>query len=362
MLIDPKSEDTHNNLKYYEARYKVVTQHVTIEKVLEVVQKKATQILDNILNKTNCKNFGLNYEPIVESSASIYDLGKNEVLVIGYDVAHPPPITAHERRMLKSKGMTVDSLDPSVVGITANVANNPHSFVGDYFYQESRRESVDSIQLAARITWILQMLKQNRPQAADPKHIFVLRDGLSEGQFAMAVDEELRAIKLGCNDYKSGYSPKFIFVIGTKRHFKKFFTFENGQVKNLPPGSVIQDKITREDVPEFFMQSHFPLKGVGKPVEYNIPVDEIGVTQDELQGFLNCLCYSHQIVNSAISLPEPIYQADELAKRGSNNFKAMKMIERENIPRLSSKLVDARRLTEMLSYMNSHLSSTRFTA
>jgi len=48
------------------------------------------------------------------------------------------------------------------------------------------------------------------------------------------------------------------------------------------------------------------------------------MTQDELQGFLNGLCYSHQIVNSAISLPEPIYQADELAKRGRNNFMAMK--------------------------------------
>lgn len=54
-------------------------------------------------------------------------------------------------------------------------------------------------------------------------------------------------------------------------------------------------------------------------------IDELGMTQDELQGFLNGLCYSHQIVNMAISLPEPIYQADELAKRGRNNFMAMKL-------------------------------------
>jgi hypothetical protein len=55
-------------------------------------------------------------------------------------------------------------------------------------------------------------------------------------------------------------------------------------------------------------------------------IDEINMTQDELQGFLNGLCYTHQIVNSAISLPEPIYQADELAKRGRNNFLAMKWV------------------------------------
>lgn len=46
-----------------------------------------------------------------------YDLNKNEVLVIGYDVAHPPPTTAQERRILAAKGMSVDSLDPSVVGV-----------------------------------------------------------------------------------------------------------------------------------------------------------------------------------------------------------------------------------------------------
>lgn len=44
---------------------------------------------------------------------------------------------------------------------------------------------------------------------------------------------------------------------------------------------------------------------------------------DELQAFINALCYSHQIVNSAVSLPEPIYQADEWAKRGRKNFQAM---------------------------------------
>lgn len=65
------------------------------------------------------------------------------------------------------------------------MARNPHAFVGDYFYQESRKESVDINQLSARTVWILDTLAQNRPESAFPKYIFVLRDGLSEGQFAM---------------------------------------------------------------------------------------------------------------------------------------------------------------------------------
>jgi len=75
------------------------------------------------------------------------------------------------------------------------------------------------------------------------------------------VNEELAAIRDGCMmKYGEGYRPRFIVVIGTKRHFKKFFTFRNDSFQNLDPGSVITEKFVREDVPEFWMQSHYPLK------------------------------------------------------------------------------------------------------
>lgn len=65
------------------------------------------------------------------------------------------------------------------------MAKNPYCITGDYFYQDSRKEAVDVLQLAQRTTWILQTLANNRQEAARPKYIFVLRDGLSEGQFLM---------------------------------------------------------------------------------------------------------------------------------------------------------------------------------
>lgn len=149
------------------------------------------------------------------------------------------------------------------------MARDPHNFVGDYFYQESRREAIDPGVLRERMHWILAMLEENRPEAARPKYVFVLRDGLSEGQFSMAVHAELEAIRRGCLQYLD-YEPKFICVIGTKRHFKKFFTFRNEQFGNLDPGSVIAEKMVRTDVPEFFMQSHYPLKVSWKRVETDL--------------------------------------------------------------------------------------------
>jgi hypothetical protein len=143
--------------------------------------------LENIINKLNCKNFGLNYTPIVEPIAQKYALERGEVLVIGYDVCHPPPLTGRERRLIytNNKLRDLSSLEPSVVGVTANVASDPHMFVGDFFYQETRKESVDVIELSERMTWFLRLLEKNRPQHAMPPYIFVVRDGLSEGQFAM---------------------------------------------------------------------------------------------------------------------------------------------------------------------------------
>jgi hypothetical protein len=72
----------------------------------------------------------------------------------------------------------------------------------------------------------------------------------------------LEAFKLGCLKYDENYKPKLMFVVGTKRHYKKFFTTREGQVVNLTPGSVINEKIVRPDLPEFFMQSHYPIKAV----------------------------------------------------------------------------------------------------
>jgi hypothetical protein len=365
LYVDPRNNmDGHGKLKFCETYFKILTQHVTSERVHDVVALGKRLTLENILAKTNCKNFGINYMPIIESCAEDYDVMKGNVLIVGYDVAHPPPMKASERRLVRSQGITVcESIEPSVVGITANSAKHPHVFVGDFFFQESRKEAVDTMQLEQRMCWILTMLKQSRPNHDKPPVIVVVRDGISEGQFQMAKEEELPALQDGCELYCKGYKPKFVFVIGTKRHYKRFMVERNGRIENMAPGSVVEEKFTRTDCPEFYMQSHFPIQGTGKAVQYAIPVNETNITRDQLQALLNSLCFEHQIVNSAVSIPEPVYQSDELAKRGSNVYREMKKIMPASIPKKADQIVvDGPELTKILSYMNSPLEATRFTA
>uniref|UniRef100_F1L3J6 Worm-specific Argonaute WAGO-new2 n=1 Tax=Ascaris suum TaxID=6253 RepID=F1L3J6_ASCSU len=200
-----------------------------------------------------------------------------------------------------------------------------------------------------------------------PKLVIITRDGVSEGQIKMVVEEELDAIKVGIRNYiehsqkPTAREPKYVVVIATKRHNKRFFfEMRNGQMTNTQPGTVVDHTVTRADVTEVFMQSHRVIQGTGKLPAYTMPVNEANMTMEELQSMMMALCYEHQIVNAAISIPEPIFQADEWAKRGRNNFRAFRRRE-NNLPR-NGESVDWNRITDELCYMNKALEKTRSNA
>ncbi len=67
MFIDQTENKSHGGLKLLEARHKVVTQQLALEKVYEVVEKNKWQTLANMIHKMNCKVGGLNYWPVVEN-------------------------------------------------------------------------------------------------------------------------------------------------------------------------------------------------------------------------------------------------------------------------------------------------------
>ncbi|VDM43862.1 unnamed protein product [Toxocara canis] len=296
MYID-RRDGSHDDLKLLEALYQVITQHVASSTMQTVPKKRQT--LENIVNKMNLKNFGQNYIVVPEEFARNKWIGKGETLVIGYDVCHPESQPARDRRM----GLPADQ--PSVIGISFNGARNAETFIGDYAYHEPRKEQVTGSILEERAFWMLKLFKKNRGHL--PKLIIITRDGVSEGQFKMVMEEELEAIKAGVRNYaeyvnETAYEPKYVVIIATKRHNKRFFLEqENGYVGNTQPGTVVDHTVTRPDVTELFMQAH-----------------------RVIQSMMIALCFTHQIVNSSISIPEPIFQADEWAKRGRNNFKAMK--------------------------------------
>ncbi|VDK51015.1 unnamed protein product [Gongylonema pulchrum] len=143
------------------------------------------------------------------------------------------------------------------------------------------------------------------------------------------MEGEIEAFRVGMRRYAKttkgieNYSPRIVCIIACKRHNKRFALDNGRMLENCLPLTVIDKDITRPDTTEFFMQSHKIIKGTGKLPAYSMPLNEANLTMDEAQSLMMALCFTHQIVTQSISIPEPIYQADEWAKRGRNNFKAM---------------------------------------
>jgi hypothetical protein len=359
ILVDSKTNThSHNILKMMESVYKVLTQHITLEVVKKVVDEHQTQTLGNILLKINVKNGGINYK-VQFNNADRLDINKGDVLVFGYDVAHPTGISPDERKENLDKGHVSETRDPSVVGITANVLSDPSAFTGDFFFQPTCQERVDKQELRIYVKQFLNRLKRNRSKL--PSIIVVLRDGVSEGQFKMTYEDELPAIREGFTDFDPTYKPKFVFIICTKRHHKRFFEGAKGDFANPQAGSFVENKFTRPDCIEFYMQCHKAIKGTAKFVQVSVVLNEPNATKKELFGFLHSLSYGHQIVCSPVSLPTPIYQADELAARGFEVYHSVK----QNMPRSikwENGEIKYYELSTLLNYSDDKLGTVRFNA
>ncbi|VDM60102.1 unnamed protein product [Angiostrongylus costaricensis] len=217
-------------------------------------------------------------------------------LIVGYDVAHPGKATRDEvvNKMPPQK--------PSVVGISFNGAVHPEGFI-DVFSKN-------------RGVW--------------PESVVITRDGVSEGQYRMVIEDELGAIKEACREFgalhgKESWEPKFTVIVTTKRHNARFVV-DGEHLENPKPATVVDTEVVRQDLTEFYMQSHKPLKascsllivvfppvtrgsfstiwigqiGTSKPTAYQVIVDENDMSMDEAQSLLLALTFHHQLKRMGI--------------------------------------------------------------
>src|SRR5689334_10035552 len=103
-------------------------------------------------------------------------------------------------------------------------------------------------------------------------------------------------------------------------HNKRVFRFDGKAVSNTGPGDIVDSKIVREDIPEFYQQSHNPLKGVAKMLQVDTLANELEMKKSQMQKLILMLSSMHQVSACTTSLPLPIYLADETAKRGMDIY------------------------------------------
>lgn len=263
-------------------------------------QSQASQYLANLALKMNAKVGGSNAALLENLSRQLPRFGNDYVMYIGADVNHPG---------------SGDSTSPSIAAVVGSI-NWPWSnrYNARISYQTHRVEHIK--QLKEMSTELLDdYFKANKRL---PDRILFFRDGVSESQFDMVLNEELFALKGAVAHFKN-YNPPISFIVAQKRHHTRLFLGDGERRTksgNVPPGTVVDTVIVHPRQFDFYLCSHNGLLGTSKPTHYHVLWDDNRFSSDELETLINNLCYTFARCTKPVSLAPPVYYADLAAYRG----------------------------------------------
>ncbi|XP_051145595.1 protein argonaute 7 [Andrographis paniculata] len=267
--------------------------------------KLSSQFLANMALKINAKVGGCTVALYNSLPSQMPRLFRQEdpVIFMGADVTHPHPL---------------DDVSPSVAAVVGSV-NWPEAnkYVSRMRSQTHRQEIIED--LGAMVGEILDDFYEELGEF--PKRIIFFRDGVSETQFYKVLQEELQAIRRACSRH-TGYEPPITFMVVQKRHHTRLFplfdrdSYSQFADENVPPGTVVDTVITHPREFDFYLCSHWGVKGTSRPIHYHVLWDESRFTSDEVQKLVYNLCYTFVRCTKPISLVPPAYYAHLAAYRG----------------------------------------------
>lgn len=271
-----------------------------------------TAYLANIALKLNLKLGGENHSVGLEKIGII---SEGKTIIVGIDVTHPSPGSPEGT--------------PSVAGMVASINKYLGQWPAILRIQESAKEMVN--ELGPMIKVFVSRWRDNNKGL--PENILIYRDGVSEGQYAEVLAEEVKKLRAACKelypgpDQKRGL-PKVTVVIVAKRHHTRFYPTRLGEAdehSNPQPGTVVDRGVTEARTWDFFMQAHAALKGTARPAHYVVLCDEIFTTgktpphfknaADVLQELTHHLCYMYGRATRSVSICTPVYYAHIACER-----------------------------------------------
>ncbi|KAI6178463.1 Piwi domain protein [Aphelenchoides besseyi] len=160
------------------------------------VERPTAASCANIVLKINTKLGGVNSCLVADEVSTRY-LVNRPVFVLGIDVTHSTQIE-------KRAGM------PSVASVVGNLDTLPQVYGANVKVQRRCRESVVYVTETVRERVVAFLNATSRL----PERILVYRDGVSSGQFAEVLREELNGIRAACAIITTNYRPpsRTIFI------------------------------------------------------------------------------------------------------------------------------------------------------
>ncbi|KAI3419057.1 uncharacterized protein J3R85_013388 [Psidium guajava] len=293
LLPERKNSDLYGPWKKKNlAEYGIVTQCIAPMKVND-------QYLTNVLLKINAKLGGLNSVLAIEHSPSIPLVSKVPTIILGMDVSHGSPGQSD----IPSIAAVVSSRQwPLISRYRASVrTQSPKVEMIDNLFKKVSDTVDEGIMRELLLDFYVSSGKRK------PEQIIIFRDGVSESQFNQVLNIELDQIIEACKFLDEKWSPKFVVIVAQKNHHTKFF--QSGSPDNVPPGTIIDNKVCHPRNNDFYLCAHAGMIGTTRPTHYHVLMDEVGFSADDLQELVHSLSYVYQRSTTAISVVAPVCYA-----------------------------------------------------
>lgn len=267
-----------------------------------LANKASDQYLANLGLKINAKLGGNN----VELNHLSISGGAGHVMFVGADVNHP----SARNETCPSIAAVVSTMNwPAINRYATRVRAQTHRCEKILGFGNMCLELIESY----------AQLNKVRPES-----IIIFRDGVSEGQFDMVLQEELVDLRRALGSIN--YSPYITLIVAQKRHQTRLFPQSNQDAcstGNVFPGTVVDTRVVHPFEFDFYLCSHYGSLGTSKPTHYRVLYDDLHFTSDQLQKLIYDMCFTMVRCTKPVSLVPPVYYADLAAYRGRIYYEAL---------------------------------------
>ena len=298
-IVPNKDAEFYSRIKKStDCRYGVVSQ------VLQSVhvQKAQAQYCSNVCMKVNAKLGGATSRAIGIKGEPGWITGPT--MYVGADVSHAAPGTEGS----------------SIAAITVSFDRRGLKYAGLVETNGVRVEMITKENWESQFKKLAERWMETLGNKKAPNHLIYFRDGVSEGQYAHVINQEVRDIRSTLKSLDPMCSTKFTVLTATKRHHVRFFPAKGDRNGNPMPGTLVQDGCTAPYEYDFYLCAHSAIKGTARPVHYFVLLDEMNLGQPELQNMIYEASYQYVRSTTPVSLFPAIYYAHLAAARGMSHI------------------------------------------
>lgn len=225
-------------------------------------EAKNRSIVQKILLQMNCKLGGALWG---------INVPLKNTMIVGIDTYH---------------GSTDGKTGTAVGGLVASINSSFTRYFSKPNLQGKKEELVSGI--TSCLVEALQVYKDHNNSTL-PERIIIYRDGVGDGMLDQVRQIEIGQFEDACLILGAEYRPKITFVVVQKNINTKFFKMLNKmkeglpEVVNPPPGSVLDNTVTRRYFYDFYLCSQHVREGTTTPSHYVVLRDDCNFAPDIMQ-------------------------------------------------------------------------------